>query len=188
MQNSLYLTHFFKEKPICIFLTESKSAQTSIKISPITTNTTQNSIRHKIYTSKKNPSLYSQQDSLQQKKSSKVFILHPLSKGPEAHFPKHKYIWIQTHLRFPPNVKEFSQKLFRVFLQTPRHFRPKSRFSHRFSRIWLPKSAQTFVFIQKSPLPEGFWEGWQNLRQEKMRNSAIQKESRISHFKSFIRE
>lgn len=85
MQNSLYLTHFFKEKPICIFLTESKSAQTSIKISPITTNTTQNSIRHKIYTSKKNPSLYSQQDSLQQKKSSKVFILHPLSKGPEAH-------------------------------------------------------------------------------------------------------
>ena len=92
MQNSLYLTHFFKEKPICIFLTESKSAQTSIKISPITTNTTQNSIRHKIYTNKKKPSFYSHNISFQQRKFSKVFTLHPFSEHPKTPFQKRKYI------------------------------------------------------------------------------------------------
>lgn len=103
MQNSLYLTHFFKEKPICIFLTESKSAQTSIKISPITTNTTQNSIRHKIYTSKKNPSLYSQQDSLQQKSPQKSSFSIPSQKA-------------QKHIS--QNTSTFEFKRTCVFLQT----------------------------------------------------------------------
>ena len=72
---------------------------------------------------------------IRKKISSKVFILPPFSERPEAHLPKRKCIWSQTHLRFPPNVKEFSIKLFGVFFQTPRLFRPKSHFSHKFSRI-----------------------------------------------------
>lgn len=135
---------------------ETEFKKTTNTITQIRKNPRTSSTKHEQTRTKRNSHFHTPIPPFHKKISSKVFTHAPSPEAPKTTFPKHKYIFLQTPLRFPSNVKEFFLKRFGVFVQTLRHFGAKFGFSGQFPHIFFSRFIQIPVFKQEAPPLQAF--------------------------------